>query len=37
MIQIQCDAANYTVAGQTLSAIVKDVSETLKGVIDRIG
>jgi hypothetical protein len=37
MIQIQYDAANYTVAGQTVSAIMKDESETLKDVIDRIG
>jgi hypothetical protein len=37
MIQIQYDMANYTVAGQTLSAIMKDMSDTFKSVVQKIG
>jgi hypothetical protein len=37
MIQIQYYMANYTIAGQTLSAIMKDMSDTMKAVIQKIG
>jgi hypothetical protein len=36
MIKLQDEMANYTVAGETLSAIMKDVSDSEKEVIDRI-
>ncbi|HSY28032.1 MAG TPA: EscF/YscF/HrpA family type III secretion system needle major subunit [Burkholderiaceae bacterium] len=37
MIQIQYYMANYTIAGQTLSAIMKDMSDTFKSVVQKIG
>jgi hypothetical protein len=37
MVQLQYEMANYTVAGQTLSAIMKDMSDTLKAVTQHIG
>jgi len=37
MLQIQHDMAEYTTAGQTLSAIMKDESDTLKSVVEKLG
>ena len=36
MLQIQYDMANYTVAGQTLSGIMKDMSDTYKSVVEKL-
>jgi hypothetical protein len=37
MIQVQYDQANDTVAGQNLAQIMKDMTDTMKAVIQKIG
>ncbi len=37
MVQLQYEMADYTVAGQTLSAIMKEMSDTFKAVTQHIG
>ena len=37
MIQVQYDQANYTVTGQTLARVMKDMTDTMKAVIQKIG
>jgi hypothetical protein len=37
MVQVQYAMANYTVAGQTMSAIMKDITDTFKSVVQKIG
>jgi Type III secretion needle MxiH, YscF, SsaG, EprI, PscF, EscF len=37
MIKIQYDMSHYTMAAQTLSSIMKDISDTMKAVVQHIG
>ena len=36
MVALQRQMADYTIAGQTLSAIMKDMSDTFKSVVQKI-
>lgn len=37
MVSLQKDMADYTMIGNLMSAVMKDIVDTLKGVVQRVG